>query len=546
MKEGKGTKELGAQVVEISDYEMQTKFRYVPLVRNSKIRATVGFMLLVLSATLAEAILGKGRVEAIVSIAAVAWLPAVFLTDKYVHKYPQRYFTYLMASHLKAAIIMGFLLWILGTIVGLLSVPHDVLWTGFMFFILADALASVPGRRDIPDKQSSVVGASVGREGITDDPFTDSGDTNTRVPPIDTQAIVRQICSNLDEPMVEFIERNLLDLRGGTGDALVVDDVITTDDQSISAPVGLLIGRTRINEVRRLNQFLLFCTDHIAMGGYFVARYISIENARKDLRCRYKGLLFWTVYTLQFLWYRVLPKLPWVATVYFSPPMSWLDTVYLAVAKKRHRALSKAEVWGRLAYCGMQVIAESKGDGDIFLIAQRVAFPVRNKKPSYYPVVALEKVGVDGEIIYIHKIRTMFPFSEFLQKRICEEHGLAPTGKFANDFRLTEVGKILRRYWLDELPQIFDWLRGDIKLVGIRATSRHYLSLYPRKFLDLYVQVKPGLIPPIFDEFTKGFEQIVSVEMTYLQRYWDQPLRTDVRYLIQTVGDIVFRGVRSK
>ena len=96
--------------------------------------------------------------------------------------------------------------------------------------------------------------------------------------------------------------------------------------------------------------------------------------------------------------------------------------------------LSKVEVWGRLSYCGMRVIAESKGNGELYLIAQRVAFPVQNKRPSYYPIVALEKVGLGGEIIHTHKIRTMFPFSEFLQTRIFEDHGLAPTGKFAMIF----------------------------------------------------------------------------------------------------------------
>jgi lipopolysaccharide/colanic/teichoic acid biosynthesis glycosyltransferase len=194
----------------------------------------------------------------------------------------------------------------------------------------------------------------------------------------------------------------------------------------------------------------------------------------------------------------------------------------------------------------MRVIAESEGDGEVYLIAQRVAAPVQGKMPSYYPIVGLEKVGLDGEIIHTHKIRTMFPFSEFLQKRIFEDHGLAPSGKFMNDFRLTGFGKFLRKYWLDELPQIFDWLRGDVKLVGMRATSRQFLSLYPREFLDLYVQVKPGLIPPIFNESIKSFDQIVEVELTYLQRYRKKPFRTDVRYLIQTFMDIVFKGIRSR
>jgi len=213
--------------------------------------------------------------------------------------------------------------------------------------------------------------------------------------------------------------------------------------------------------------------------------------------------------------------------------------------KRRNRALVKAEVWGRLSYCGMNVIAELAADDEIFLIAQRVAPPVEGRKTSYYAIVPLERVGLDGGVIYAHKIRTMFPFSEFLQKRIFEDHGLGSTGKFKNDFRLTEYGNFLRKYWLDELPGIFDWLRGDVKLVGIRATSRHYLSLYPKNFYDLYIQTKPGLVPPIFDESTNGFDQIVQVDLRYLESYREHPFRTDVRYLTQTFTDIVFRGIRS-
>lgn len=189
---------------------------------------------------------------------------------------------------------------------------------------------------------------------------------------------------------------------------------------------------------------------------------------------------------------------------------------------------------------------ESKGDGVRYLIAQRTEMPHDNKLPSYHSMIVLEKVGLDGKIMHIHKIRTMFPFSEFLQKRIFEDHGLTSNGKFKDDFRLTEWGGFFRRYWLDELPQIFDWLRGDIKLVGLRATSRQFLSLYPRKFYDLYIQIKPGLIPPIFDENTNGFDQIVQVELTYLQRYLEHPIRTDIRYFFSTFINIVFRGIRSK
>ena len=309
------------------------------------------------------------------------------------------------------------------------------------------------------------------------------------------------------------MDKYLPDLQGGSGDVRVLGDVPTAEDTPKSAPVRLLVSRIRFNDVRRLNRFFLSCVGRIAMGGYFVGRYMPLENDARNLKRRYTGMLYRIAFLLHFIWYRAFPKIPWLNALYFS-----------MVPKGKNRVLSKAEVWGRLSYCGMKVIAESEGDGERYLIAQRIADPVQNRRPTYYPIVSLEKVGLDGEIFDTHKIRTMFPFSEFLQKRIFEDHGLASTGKFKNDFRLTEYGNFLRKYWLDELPGIFDWLRGDVKLVGMRATSRHFLSLYPKNFYDLYIQTKPGLIPPIFDESTNGFDQIVQVDLTYLQSYLGTPL----------------------
>ena len=515
-----------------SGKQIHDNFRYVPLVRTIKTRTITGFVLLVLSVTLAGKISGEGRLEVIVLITISAWIIAVFLTDKYVHKYPQRYYTYLIASHLKAAVIMAVLLWITGWVGNFLEVPRDVLWTGFFLFVFTDALASVPHRRDIKSIQYSAVGESRGKEEITNDQFGGSGNTSSSLSPIDTQSIMRHIPSDLDKSLAEFIKENFPDLHGSLGTVMVLDDTIIPDERK--EPVGLLVSRIRINDIRRINRFFLSCAKRISMEGYFVGRYLPLEDEAQSLKRRDAGLLYWPVFILRFIWYRAFPKIPWLNALYFS------------VTNGKNRVLSKVEVWGRLSYCGMRVIAESTGDGEKYLIAQRVATPVQNKRPSYYPIVALEKVGLDGEIVRTHKIRTMFPFSEFLQKRMFEDHGLAPTGKFANDFRLTEYGKFLRKYWLDELPQIFDWLRGDVKLFGMRATSRHYLCLYPKELYDLYIQVKPGLIPPIFDESTTGLEKIAEVELAYLKRYREQPFRTDVRYLIQTIKDIVVRGVRSK
>ena len=74
----------------------------------------IGFVLLDLSILFTKLIYGKGRLDLLIAIAAISWILSVIFTAKYIHKYPQRYFTYLIASHLKAAIIMAILLWLHG------------------------------------------------------------------------------------------------------------------------------------------------------------------------------------------------------------------------------------------------------------------------------------------------------------------------------------------------------------------------------------------------------------------------------------------------
>ena len=525
---------------------MRRHSQYVPLLQNVIIRTAIGFLLLLLSITLMWMIFDEGRIELITLSMTYAWLISIFFTDKYIHKYPQRYMTYLLASHTKAAIIMAILLLFMGWYFGPQMVPHHILWTGFVLFIFLDFLVSVPRRKDVSDKQTNATVPAPDPNNTATDAFTDEDCLKMASSLINKKTMLRKIHADLDKSFYNFIENNLPDYQDGSGAALILDDISTAGHQAASPSVGLLIGRTRINDVLRLNQFLQYCTERTGMGGYFVIRYLPLENLTNNLKRRYQGLHYWLVFIPHFIWYRAIPKIPILEKLYFTPVLSWLDKIHLSIAKKRNRALAKAEVWGRLSFLGMRVLAESKGDDELYIIAQRVSLPVQNKMPSFYMIAALEKVGLDGEIIHTHKIRTMFPFSEFLQKRIFEDHGLAATGKFADDFRLTEYGRFLRKYWLDELPQIFDWLRGDVKLVGMRATSPHFLSLYPRKLYDLYIQIKPGLIPPIFDENTTGFDQIVEVELTYLQSYWEKPFLTDIRYFMKTFTDIVFRGIRSK
>ena len=112
----------------------------------------------------------------------------------------------------------------------------------------------------------------------------------------------------------------------------------------------------------------------------------------------------------------------------------------------------------------------------------------------------------------------MHTYSEFIQKEIYERNHLDSFGKIDDDFRITNWGKIMRKLWIDELPQLYNWLRGDLTLVGTRALSEHYLSLYPTDLQKLRLQFKPGLVPPYYVDMPKNFDEIIESERKYLEK----------------------------
>ena len=83
---------------------------------------------------------------------------------------------------------------------------------------------------------------------------------------------------------------------------------------------------------------------------------------------------------------------------------------------------------------------------------------------------------------------------------------------------------------IDEIPQIIDWLQGNIKIVGIRPMSLHYFSLHNIQYQEKYVKVKPGFLTPLYDENNPGFDAYAKIEEKYLTSYLNNPIRTDVIY----------------
>lgn len=178
-------------------------------------------------------------------------------------------------------------------------------------------------------------------------------------------------------------------------------------------------------------------------------------------------------------------------------------------------------------------------------ILKKTKLPRTDPNPTYGPLIRLKRLGQNGRIIYIKKLRTMHPYSEYLQEYVFKANDLQEGGKFKNDFRVTSWGRILRALWIDELPQLLNWLSGDLALVGVRALSEHYYSLYPPDMQQLRLKVKPGLLPPFYTDLPQTFDEIVGSERRYILAKQAKPCATDWKYFWNGVWNIIFNRARS-
>ncbi|MBN1214622.1 MAG: sugar transferase [Candidatus Lokiarchaeota archaeon] len=182
----------------------------------------------------------------------------------------------------------------------------------------------------------------------------------------------------------------------------------------------------------------------------------------------------------------------------------------------------------------------------MWFIAVKTGLPKTDKKPSYGPIIKLNRVGKNRKLINVYKFRTMYPYSEYIQKFLYERYGLEVGGKLKNDFRITSWGKVFRKLWIDELPMLLNYLRREIKIVGVRPISQQYFNLYPEELKEKRIKTKPGLVPPFYYDLPKTLNEIIISELKYLDSYFKKPLRTDIKYFFKAFYNIIFRHARSR
>lgn len=135
-----------------------------------------------------------------------------------------------------------------------------------------------------------------------------------------------------------------------------------------------------------------------------------------------------------------------------------------------------------------------------------------------------QRVGRGGRPFTIYKLRTM----------VARAPELGPGLTAGGDPRITRLGRFLRRTKLDELPQLWNVLRGDMSLVGPRPEVPEYVARYPAELRDKVLSVRPGITADaaleFFDEESE-LQRAPDPEAWYLERILPRKLELYARYV---------------
>ena len=296
-----------------------------------------------------------------------------------------------------------------------------------------------------------------------------------------------------------------------------------------------IVDLTLLNDAKGINRRFCIVNQKLPDEGRYVCCYRPQEYIKSKILAKYPAGLNWFIYSLYFFQKRVVPRLMLTSRLYYD------------VTKGRKRMLSKTEVLGRLYYCGFEV-DEVVPMGHIeYVFAHRHSQPYPQEQIKVYgPLIKLPRVCKNKQIKYFYKFRTMHPYAEYIQKYVFDARGgMDIADKSNDDWRITSWGKIMRKYWLDELPMLINWFKGDVKLVGVRPLSKTMFETYPKWLQDKRTLSKPGLIPPFYIDHPDTFEELFASEDKYLTEYLAHPIRTDIKYFFLTMRSILTRKTHS-
>lgn len=171
------------------------------------------------------------------------------------------------------------------------------------------------------------------------------------------------------------------------------------------------------------------------------------------------------------------------------------------------------------------------------LLCAAVAIRLTSEGPILF---GQERIGRGGRRFTMWKFRTMVINADALKDQLVKQHQNAVDGvrfKMVQDPRITRVGRILRKFSIDELPQLANVLKGDMTLIGPRPPVWREVALYDNRALRR-LEVTPGLtcLWQVRGRSNLSFEEQVSLDIEYIDTV--RPL-DEVKILLETIPAVI-------
>lgn len=178
----------------------------------------------------------------------------------------------------------------------------------------------------------------------------------------------------------------------------------------------------------------------------------------------------------------------------------------------------------------------------LFLI---IAILIKYNSPDGPIFFGHKRIGKDGKFFHVYKFRTMVSGAEQRLKKLLDENPEI-RAEYEKDFKLKDdprivpgIGDFMRRSSLDELPQFFNSLIGDMSVVGPRPIVEDEVAKYGQYAIKLY-SIKPGVtgLWQVSGRNDISYDERVMLDMEYIDK---QSLMLDLKMIVQTVMVMVFR-----
>ncbi|MCF8411260.1 MAG: sugar transferase [Crocinitomicaceae bacterium] len=296
----------------------------------------------------------------------------------------------------------------------------------------------------------------------------------------------------------------------------------------------LIVVVNQLNKVENLQLTIENLATLTKEDQHVILQFETLKGRSRRTQKLYPKTIAKSLFIIDFIFHRVFSRLFIV------------KNIYSYISKGKIKILSKAEALGRMVFSGYQIESVENFDGLCTVLLKKSGQKLINKKPSFGPVFKMNRIGKNGKMIGVYKIRTMHPYSEYLQDFLIKLNGYGDQGKPKNDFRVTTWGRILRKYWIDEIPQLINVMKLEMKLVGLRPVSEYYFNELDQFQKERRLEQKPGCIPP-YIAFNMGSskDQVLKAEEMYLNMKKSKPFTTDTRVFFMAIKNIFFSKKRG-